>query len=406
MRNLLSTTISLFLLSAVCSLNAQSVRVDSLSVYFSKDDARIDTLLLGNYKAIEKIVDIVSRYSLSESFEISLTGYASPEGSSAFNAGISTARAESLIKFIQERTGAVLDSASVRVCGAGVDWAGFEKMLIGSEPFPYRDRVLSVVRDVPLWVKRNGRIVGGRKKTLMDINGGRVFNYMMDNMFPDLRRVDVVLRYRPFEAVERVPVVEDELPEPERAPLPPRILPEPEPLYRMALKTNLLADIALMPSLEAEFLINRSWSVAAHGAVAWWSKDSEHRYYQIATIYPEARWWFSAREPWKGHYLGVFAGGTWYDLENGGRGYKGEGGFVGLSYGYMFPIGKRLSLEAGIGAGWLYTEYEEYLPVPYMDGTHYVYQQTSRLNWLGPLKVKFALVWRLWDVNNRKGGGR
>ena len=179
-----------------------------------------------------------------------------------------------------------------------------------------------------------------------------------------------------------------------------------DPFYRLALKTNLLADIALMPSLEVEYLINKQWSVAAHGAVAWWSNDPAHKYYQISTIYPEARWWFRTKEPWHGHYLGVFAGGTWYDLERGARGYQGEGGFVGLSYGYMFPISKCLSFEAGLGVGYLYTKYREYLPVDFMGGTHYVYQQTSVLNWLGPLKVKFAFVWRLWDTNKRKGGDR
>lgn len=181
-------------------------------------------------------------------------------------------------------------------------------------------------------------------------------------------------------------------------------------MYRLALKTNLLSDIALMPSLEMEYLLNRSWSLAAHGATAWWRIRPEHRYYQAAVIYPEARWWFSTREAWHGHYLGLFAGGTWYDLENGGRGYKGEGGFAGISYGYMMPVGRRLSLELGIGAGYLFTEYEEYLPVPYEDDTHYVYQQTSRLHYWGPLKVKLALVWRLGDFgsgkHSRKGGAR
>ena len=55
--------------------------------------------------------------------------------------------------------------------------------------------------------------------------------------------------------------------------------------------------------------------------------------------------------------------------------------------------------RGGARRGFLRTRYEEYLP---LDG-HYVYQQTSRTNWLGPVKVKFALVCRLWDIN-RKGG--
>lgn len=89
-------------------------------------------------------------------------------------------------------------------------------------------------------------------------------------------------------------------------------------------------------------------------------------------------------------------------MENGGRGYKGEAEMVGVSYGYMFPIGRYLSFEAGIGVGYMHSKYEEYLPI---DG-HYVYQQTNRLNYFGPLKLKFALVWRLWDVNRKKGGMR
>ena len=75
---------------------------------------------------------------------------------------------------------------------------------------------------------------------------------------------------------------------------------------------------------------------------------------------------------------------------------------VGLSYGYMFPVGRSLSFEAGIGIGYMHSEYEEYLPI---DG-HYVYQQTSRMNYFGPLKLKFALVWRLWNTDGKKGGVR
>ena len=68
---------------------------------------------------------------------------------------------------------------------------------------------------------------------------------------------------------------------------------------------------------------------------------------------------------------------------------------TGITYGYMFPVGRSLSLEAGLGVGFLRTSYEEYLPI---DG-HYVYQQTSRTNWFGPVRLKFALVWRLWNQN-------
>ena len=41
-----------------------------------------------------------------------------------------------------------------------------------------------------------------------------------------------------------------------------------------------------------------------------------------------------------------------------------------------------------------------------MGDTHYVYQKTSRLNYFGPLKLKLALAWRLWNTDKTKGGGK
>ena len=167
------------------------------------------------------------------------------------------------------------------------------------------------------------------------------------------------------------------------------------------IKTNLLYDAVLMPSLEVEYRINDRWSAAVEGNMAWWHHNGKHKYYQLATIVPEVRYWFRPQGQRRGHYAGLFGGGGWYDLENGGRGYKGEGGLIGISYGYQFPVGKYFAFEAGIGVGFMTTKYEEYLP---LDG-HYVYQQTSRTNFFGPLKLKFAWVWNIGRWIEKKGGG-
>jgi len=172
--------------------------------------------------------------------------------------------------------------------------------------------------------------------------------------------------------------------------------------HQLVLKTNLLYDAALMPSLEVEYLINDRWSVNLEGEMAWWKNNHKHKYYQLATISPEGRYWFKAKRPWHGHYVGLLGGFSWYDLENGKDGYKGEAVMAGLSYGYMFPVSHRFSFEAGIGVGFMHAWYEEYLPI---DG-HYVYQQSSRMNYFGPLKLKFSLVWRLWNGDRKKGGVR
>ena len=173
----------------------------------------------------------------------------------------------------------------------------------------------------------------------------------------------------------------------------------PTPWY---IKSNLVYDLLLMPSLEVEYRINDRWSAAVEGNMAWWHRNGKHKYYQLATIVPEVRYWFRPQGPRRGHYVGLFGGGGWYDLENGGRGYKGEGGMVGVSYGYQFPVGRYFAFEAGVGVGFMTTKYEEYLP---LEG-HYVYQQTSRTNYFGPLKLKFAWVWNIGRWMEKKGGGR
>lgn len=167
------------------------------------------------------------------------------------------------------------------------------------------------------------------------------------------------------------------------------------------IKSNLIYDVLLMPSLEIEYRFNERWSAAVEGNMAWWHNDGKHKYYQLATIIPEARYWFKPQGSRRGHYVGLFGGGGWYDLENGNTGYRGTGGMVGASYGYMFPIGRHFAFEAGIGVGFMTTKYEEYLP---QDG-HYVYQQTNRTNYVGPLKLKFAFVWNIgrWT---EKGGNK
>lgn len=167
----------------------------------------------------------------------------------------------------------------------------------------------------------------------------------------------------------------------------------------LVIKTNLLYDASLSPSIEAEYRFAPHWSVNAEYSIAWWSNKPKHKYYQLMQFSPEVRYWLKPDQSCKGHYFGAFAGAGLYDLENGAEGYQGEFLMTGLSYGYMFPIAKSLSLEAGLGLGWLYTVYDEYIPY---EG-HYVYMRKTRTSYLGPVKAKLALVWHI-GRNTDKGG--
>lgn len=173
--------------------------------------------------------------------------------------------------------------------------------------------------------------------------------------------------------------------------------------FPFILKSNLIYDAMLAPSLEIEYVINDRWSAGVETSIAWWHNNNKPWFYQIATLIPEVRYRIDARKQGHYHSVGLFGGAGWYDLEYLKTGYQGELWMAGLSYSYSFPINKLLGFEAGAGLGFMSAKYEEYLP---QDG-HFAYQQTTRTNFFGPLRLKFALVFDFnrW-LKTKKGGER
>lgn len=167
----------------------------------------------------------------------------------------------------------------------------------------------------------------------------------------------------------------------------------------IAVKTNLLYDVAVIPNIGVELRLGSRWSVAADWFYTWFSSDNRHRYWQGYGGYFTVRRYFG-RNSLSGHHLGIYALGLTYDVEWGGRGYQaarfGFGG--GLEYGYSTPIGRRLLLDFSLGVGFQDGEYKTYDP---MDG-HYVWQSTHKRHWFGPTKAEVSLKWLL----GKKGGVR
>lgn len=413
-------------------LHAGETAVDSVRIYYRHGYRYVDTSLRSNGSVLKNLCAKIEKSLQEETLEkVVIYAYTSPDGTNKANTALAARRADSLESWILRNT--VLPGKLLEKNSGGIAWDLLREAVSKSE-MQYKEEVLRILDNTPIWVfDGNSRVVSSRKKELMDLKGGVPYRYMYEHLFPDLRSSIAILLYirvqEPQAEEEIEPAAPEEsepvAPEEDMTPVAPQenvkpvapeekaipeagddatsVAPEKgyEPLHRLALKTNIIYDLALMPSLEVEYMIDDRWSVNAEGEVAWWRKESKHKYYQIATLSPEIRYWFKTKKRWHGHYVGLFGGGSWYDLENGRRGYKGEFWKAGLSYGYMFPIGRSLSFEAGLGLGFLRTWYEEYLPI---DG-HYVYQQSSRTNWIGPVKLKFTLVWRLWDENRSKRGG-
>lgn len=443
---------------------------DSVKVLFRLGYRHYEPGFSGNAARMHAFMRSLHRAdSMNNIDHIIIKASASPDGTDRANERLTVNRCRALTDYIA--VNGHVDPSHIESAPIGIGWDELRRMVAMRDDVPEKEAVLRIIDETPVLVTDgNGKITGGRKKSLMELAGGRPYRWMYDNLFGQLRSgLGITLYVSDLDAdraeVARLDALRNggagakgsadakgtdagdvydaqnvnkqlitpplqsssdvrntdagEIPAQESAQsgeAPRRDgsgadaqegthaavgnadMAE-EPLHRFALKTNLLYYAILMPSLELEWRINDRWSANLEADVAWWSRKSKHKYYQLAVISPEVRRWFRTRKPWHGMYAGAFAGFTWYDLENGRRGHRGEGGAVGLSWGYMWSISRNWSMEAGIGVGYLYTRYKEYIPY---DG-HYIYQRTKSTSYFGPLKARLAIVWRFDDLN-RKGG--
>ena len=71
--------------------------------------------------------------------------------------------------------------------GYGEDWDRLVEFIQKDPKVENRERVLEIIRTVDIF--------DGREKQLMDLNGGRPYLYMLENLFPLLRRSEYRIEY-------------------------------------------------------------------------------------------------------------------------------------------------------------------------------------------------------------------
>ena len=146
---------------------------------------------------------------------------------------------------------------------------------------------------------------------------------------------------------------------------------------QVAVKTNLLYDATSTFNLGFEFGIGRNWTLDVSGNYNPWT-FSENRKMKHWLVQPEVRWWSCTR--FSGHFLGLHALGGQYNwggmlpwgfksgkmfgsvkneniLEHR---YQGWIAGAGVSYGYHWVLGNRWGLEATVGVGYAYLDYDKY----------------------------------------------
>lgn len=240
------------------------------------------------------------------------------------------------------------------------------------------------------------------EKLLRYLNGGKPYAYLTQHIFPRVSKWEV--------SKATLSVAEPTIPAipamtlPALAIEPRSVVPTPVEEERkassssketiLALKNNLLYDLALAPNIEIELPIGKKWSLNAEYKCPWWLNSGRSFCYQLLSGGIEARYWLGNRQTRNrltGHFLGVYAEGGRYDFQFGREeGYQGKYyGAAGLAYGYSRQLARHLAIEFSLGMGYLTTEYRKY---SLYEGD-LIWRTSNKYNFFGPTKAKISLVW-------------
>ena len=286
----------LFLLFCGGYVHAQEL--DSVRIYYRQGHREVDVLFRDNRAELERFIRILrEEYGANRLEGVVVRSWSSPEGVNHLNEVLSDRRADSLKTYLVRH--AEIPDNLVCIHGEGIAWDMLRRMVAASDML-YKKEVLHILDHTPVWVfDKAGRVVDGRKKQLMDLRGGMPYTYMLENFFPDLRSSLSVVCYRkPEPPVKVIPQKESEVKEPEPVLQPDSVAettsepatvrqeatvqPQRAMVQRLAIKTNLLYDAILMPSLEVEYRIADRWTVNLEGEMAWWKNDSEYLHPEVS----------------------------------------------------------------------------------------------------------------------------
>lgn len=262
-----------------------------------------------------------------------------------------------------------MDSAFVTIDLNDAPWDELLKMLESDKGLsvPYKEETIGIVR----------AIVDGTasRKDLMRLRGSKPWKYLIKNLFPYLRRCNVVVSVdTPLADISSESALSSlkslAYPMVQAAP-PSCVLTPPAPVfvqvpknYMIELKTNVLYDVASVLNVSTEVGFMNHFSAELLVTFSPWDYGKETVHFRTLLFQPEFRYWFA--EGWTGHFVGLHGHLGWYNIAPGGRvRYQDRNGNtplsgVGISYGYVLPFNSHWGAEFSVGAGYAYLSYDKF----------------------------------------------
>lgn len=391
-----------FLLLWTGVLDAQTVK-DSVQVHFRQGYAILEPNFKDNKEALQRVIDAINERRNSSLYrlnKIQILGSASPEGTVYHNNRLSYKRANALFDYI-DRYVELPDSMKV-ITPVGRDWRTLILMVEEDPDVPYKDETLAVLHKIALEVEA-GNATFPHMGMISTLRGGEPYRYMYEKMFPVLRASRLYLCYEKESYSPDVLFVNGLSYIPATSTASAVILPEVKEVehrFYMSARTNMLYDALLVPNVGFDVHLYRNWSLAVNWHYAWWDIRSSDLWWRTYGGDIEFRKWFGRKsqdKPLTGHHIGPYAQIVTYDFALGNSGYVSDkwNYAVGVSYGYSLPISKRLNIDFSMGVGYMWGEYNKYVPVD----DCYVWQASKSRRWIGPTKAEITLVWQIGRGN-------
>lgn len=356
--------------------------------------------------------------------QVYIKGAASPEGSYQNNVRLSQGRTRRLVEFICEGLGQSAEELPIASSSVTEDYGRLVSLMQEASDPDY-ERVNQI------WQECRGD-EPACKRQLMALDGGKVWRRLLKEYFPSLRQARVILWFTRRKGTSAIVTVKPGRPYQPAWPSPLYRIPAPksEPLsltrrHLIAARTNLVHDFLYVPQFGFAPGVNiqlEYYPLSGHytGNVGFTFHNHRHwndyKFFQTRDLQLELRRYFKGNGAFVGPYLGVYGEGTVYGIGfSKTKGWEGEGGGGGLSFGWVWPLNRQgnLRLELSASLGVFYTRYDPYVyGNPFTgkeDGLYYYDYQGNTSDfiernheffWLGPtnagIHLTYDIVYRKW----------
>ncbi|MBF0647209.1 DUF3868 domain-containing protein [Dysgonomonas sp. GY75] len=135
---------------------------------------------------IEQSLNYIREEPSARITKLHIKAYASVEGSYEMNLALSQKRAGSLLGYV-DKVYTFPKETDVLSEGLGEDWTRLAELIEKDTKLDNKGQLLNIIHTVG--------IHEGREKKLMDMDEGRPYKYMLETLFPLLRRTDYKIEY-------------------------------------------------------------------------------------------------------------------------------------------------------------------------------------------------------------------